>query len=76
MKTNIGTIDKSIRVVLASLIIVLYFTNVIAGTLAAILFIVAAILLITAFFNFCPIWHFLGISTKKKKYINQQEKSN
>lgn len=76
MKSNIGTTDKSVRIILAAIILVLYFTNVISGTLATILLIVAAILLITAFFSFCPIWRLLGISTKKKKYINQREKLN
>ena len=66
MKANIGSIDKTVRILLAALVVVLYFTNVISGTLAIILFIVAAILLVTAFINFCPIWHFLGISTKTK----------
>ena len=65
MKTNIGTIDKTVRIGLVALILALYFANVISGTVAIVLFIVAAVLLITAFFNFCPIWHFLGISTKK-----------
>jgi hypothetical protein len=66
MKANIGTIDKTVRILLAALVLVLFVTHVISGTLAIILFIVAAILLITAFINFCPIWHFMGISTKKK----------
>ncbi len=65
MKSNIGSIDKIIRILIAAIILVLYFTNIISGTVAIVLFIVAAILLITAFINFCPIWHFLGISTKK-----------
>ena len=68
MKANIGTIDKSVRILIAAVIAVLFFTGVISGTLAIILFIVAAILLITAFISFCPIWHFLGISTKKKQF--------
>ncbi|MEO9005057.1 MAG: DUF2892 domain-containing protein [Ginsengibacter sp.] len=76
MKANIGPIDKSVRVLIAALVLVLYFTNVISGTLAVILLIVASVLLITTFINFCPIWHFLGISTKRKKYIEQQEKLN
>ncbi|MEO9021193.1 MAG: DUF2892 domain-containing protein [Ginsengibacter sp.] len=76
MKSNIGFIDKTVRILIAALVLVLYFTNVISGIPAIILFIVAAILLITAFINFCPIWHFLGISTKKKDNIEQPEKLN
>lgn len=66
MKANIGPVDKYVRILLAAVVVVLYFTHVISGTLAIILFVIAGILLITAFINFCPIWHFLGISTKHK----------
>lgn len=72
MKSNIGSVDKTVRIVIAALVLVLYLTNIIPGALAIILFVVAAILLITVFINFCPIWHFLGISTRKKEYIKQQ----
>lgn len=66
MKANIGNIDKLVRIVLAAVIVVLFFTKTITGTIAIILLIGGAVLLITSFINFCPIWHFLGISTKKK----------
>ena len=66
MKANIGTIDKSIRIILAAIIAVLYFTDIISGTVGIILLVVAAILLLTSFLNFCPIWKLLGISTTKK----------
>jgi hypothetical protein len=73
MKANIGAIDKSVRIILAAIIAVLFFTGVLSGTAAIILLGVAAILLLTSFFNFCPIWHLLGISTTKKT-IQSQEK--
>ena len=73
MKSNIGYIDKSIRILVAAVALVLYFTHVVSGGFAILFLIVAAILLITSFLNFCPIWHFLGISTRKKEYIKQQE---
>ena len=37
MKQNVGTADKYIRVLLAIVIAILYFTDVISGTLAIIL---------------------------------------
>ena len=73
MKANIGTPDKSVRIILAAVITTLYFSDIISGTVAIILLIVAAILLITSFINFCPIWHLLGISSRKKA-IQSQEK--
>jgi hypothetical protein len=66
MKANIGTIDKSVRIILAAIFAGLYFTNIISGTVGIILLVVAAILLLTSFLNFCPIWKLLGISTVKK----------
>ena len=37
MKKNVGTIDKVIRILVAVVVVVLYFTNVISGTLGIIL---------------------------------------
>jgi hypothetical protein len=76
MKANVGFVDKTVRIVIAIGLLSLYFTNLISGALAIILLIAAAILLITSFISFCPIWHLLGISTRKKEYIKQQEKLN
>ncbi len=67
MKSNIGTTDKIVRILLAIVIAVLYFTKVISGTPGIILLALGVILLLTALINFCPIWAMLGINTKKKK---------
>jgi hypothetical protein len=76
MKANIGFVDKTVRILIAIGLLMFYFTGIISGTLSIILLISAAILLITSFISFCPIWYLLGISTRKKKYIKQQEKLN
>lgn len=67
MKKNMGTVDITIRLVIAALVIVLYFTHVISGTLAIILLIFAAIFILTSLFNFCPLYLPFGISTRSKK---------
>ncbi|MFZ2905186.1 MAG: DUF2892 domain-containing protein [Cyclobacteriaceae bacterium] len=67
MKPNMGTSDKAVRILLALVVIVLYLTNVISGTLAIILLIFAAILIITSFISFCPLYLPFGISTQKKE---------
>jgi hypothetical protein len=66
MKKNMGSIDKIIRIALAAIVVVLYFTNTISGTLALILDAFALILLITSFISFCPLYLPLSISTRKK----------
>ncbi len=66
MKKNMGSADRIIRVVLAIIIAVLYFTHVITGTVAVVLLIVLAIFIVTSFLSFCPLYFPFGISTKKK----------
>jgi hypothetical protein len=67
MKKNIGSIDKVIRILIAAVVVVLYFTKVVSGTLGIVLLIVAGIIALTAIIDFCPIWAVLGINTKKKE---------
>jgi hypothetical protein len=67
MKKNVGTIDKTIRILVAVVVVVLYFTHVITGTLAVILLALAAIFVVTSLLSLCPIWLALGISTRKKE---------
>ena len=65
MKKNIGNTDKLIRLLLALLVAVLYFTGVISGTLAIILGIIAVALVVTSMVRFCGLYTLLGINTCK-----------
>ena len=67
MKKNVGTTDKVIRILIAVVVVVLFFTHVISGTLGIILLILAAVLVATSLISLCPIWLALGINTKKKE---------
>jgi len=67
MKPNIGMLDKTLRILSAIAIIVLYFTQQISGTAAIILLIFAGTFILTSFMSFCPIYSLLGISTRKKE---------
>jgi len=67
MKKNVGTIDKVVRILMAVVVTVLYFTGVISGTLAVVLLILAAILILTSFISFCPIYWPFGISTRSSE---------
>lgn len=62
-----GQIDKSIRGIVAAIVAILYFTNVISGTVALVLGALAIIFLITSFISFCPLYAPFGISTRPKK---------
>jgi uncharacterized membrane protein YtjA (UPF0391 family) len=65
MKKNMGNADRIIRFLVAIVVAILYFTNTISGTAAIILFVIAAIFLLTSFISFCPLYLPFGISTRK-----------
>jgi hypothetical protein len=67
MKKNMGTVDKVVRILAAVIIAGLYFANIISGTVAIILLILAGIFILTSFISFCPLYLPFGISTRKKK---------
>jgi hypothetical protein len=66
MKSNVGTIDKIIRIAMAVLIAILYFTGVIPGTLGIVLLVLAGVFVLTSLISFCPIWAVFGVNTTKK----------
>ncbi|MDA3780294.1 MAG: DUF2892 domain-containing protein [Bacteroidales bacterium] len=63
MKKNMGTADKIIRVIIAAIVTILYFTNVITGTLGIILLVLAGIFLLTSLISTCPLYSLFGIKT-------------
>jgi hypothetical protein len=67
MKKNMGTADKSVRVLLAIAVAVLYYFDVIGSTLAIVLMAFAIIFLLTSLVSFCPLYTLLGINTCKTK---------
>ncbi|HEY9123695.1 MAG TPA: DUF2892 domain-containing protein [Bacteroidales bacterium] len=67
MKKNMGTIDKVIRILVAVIIAILFFTNIISGALGIVLLILAAVFVLTSLISFCPLYVPFGIDTCKKK---------
>lgn len=66
MKKNMGLIDRIIRITLAVVVAILYFTGNISGVAAVILSIFAVIFLLTSVVSFCPLYLPFGIKTFKK----------
>ena len=67
MRQNMGVADRLIRVVIAAIIAILYFTGRISGTIGIILLILAAVFVLTSLVRFCPLYKPMGINTAKKK---------
>jgi len=65
MKKNMGTLDRVLRIAIAIAIIALYLTQIISGTIAIILLIIAAAFIITSFIRFCPLYLPFGIRTRE-----------
>lgn len=67
MKKNMGNADKTIRILVALVIIALYYTKQISGVTAIIGLILSGIFILTSFMSFCPLYLPFGISTRKKE---------
>lgn len=67
MKKNMGSVDRIIRVIIAALVGVLYFTGTISGTLGIILLVLAGVFVLTSVISFCPLYAPFGIKTCKIK---------
>ena len=63
MKKNFGSADRIVRVLIAAIIAVLYFTNTITGTLGLALLILGGVFLATSLIGFCPLYTIFGLST-------------
>ncbi|MCW8839410.1 MAG: DUF2892 domain-containing protein [Gammaproteobacteria bacterium] len=65
MKSNMGTVDRAIRLILVAIIAILFATGQLTGLAATILGIVAVIFLVTGVIGWCPAYLPFGISTRK-----------
>ncbi|MBD0850751.1 YgaP family membrane protein [Maribacter arenosus] len=67
MKKNMGGTDKLIRVILALIIGLLVYFEVVEDTLAYILLALAGIFVLTGLVGFCPLYGVLGIDSCSKQ---------
>jgi uncharacterized membrane protein len=67
MKKNMGSFDRSFRLVIALVVILLHFIGVLSGTAAAILLVIAAVFALTSFTGVCPLYKPFGINTGAKE---------
>jgi len=67
MKPNMGGADRVIRLIVAAIVAILYFTGTITGTLGIVLMVLAAVFVLTSFMSFCPLYAPFGFSTREEK---------
>ncbi len=63
MKKNMGSTDKTIRLILAALFAVLFFTNVVTGVFGYVLLALGAVFALTSLVGFCPLYAIVGLNT-------------
>jgi Na+(H+)/acetate symporter ActP len=65
MKKNLGSVERIIRVFVALVVAILYFTNQISGVAVIVLGVIAAAFILTSSAGFCPIYASLSFLAKK-----------
>lgn len=66
MKKNMGSADRTIRLLVAVLLGILVFAGQVVGVTAAILGVVAVVMLVTSVVGYCPLYVPLKRSTRGK----------
>jgi hypothetical protein len=67
MKKNMGIADRIIRLVIAVIVVVLYFTGVIPGTIGIVLMTLSGILVLTSILGICPLYMPIKLNTGAKE---------
>jgi hypothetical protein len=62
-----GGTDKVIRIILAVVFAVLFFTKTVTGTLGIVLVVLGGVFLATSVISFCPLYTLVGMNTCKTK---------
>jgi len=63
MKKNMGSTDRVIRLIIAAIVGVLFYTGTISGTLGIVLLVLAGVFVLTSFVGFCPLYAPFGLKT-------------
>ncbi len=63
MKKNMGNTDRIIRIIVAGVLSLLWFQNIVPGTWGIVLLVLAGVFAVTGFFGFCPLYSLFGITT-------------
>lgn len=63
MKTNMGGVDKVIRILLAAVFATLFFTGTVTGTLGIVLLALGGVFVLTSLVSFCPLYAIFGLNS-------------
>jgi mannose/fructose/N-acetylgalactosamine-specific phosphotransferase system component IID len=63
MQKNMGTLDKTLRLIVAAIAVALAANGTLVGTMAIIAYVLAAVFVVTSFVSFCPLYRLVGLRT-------------
>ena len=58
-----NSLDRSLRLFVAPVLTILYFTNILTGLVGTIWLVVAGVFALTSLVGFCPLYRLLGIKS-------------
>lgn len=67
MKKNMGSADKTVRIIVAAIVGGLFYAEVITGTLGIVLLVLAGVFVLTSLVSFCPLYTLFGINSCSSK---------
>jgi glucose-6-phosphate-specific signal transduction histidine kinase len=66
MTKNMHSIDRTVRIAIAALLLLAWAFGWISGWLAAVLGVVALVFVATSFVGFCPLYRVLGVTMAER----------
>lgn len=66
MSPDIGNADRLVRLVLALLIVSVYFSGVLSHTTGIVLSVIAGVLVVTSLVRFCPLYAPFRLDTRRR----------
>ena len=67
MKKNMGNLDRTLRFVVAAVLVWLFYTGTISGIWGILLVVLAVVFFLTSLMGFCPLYRPFGIRTCNMK---------
>lgn len=62
-ETNMGTVDRAVRIVVALVLGYAYFTGMVTGWVGIVSAVIAGVFIVTSLMSSCPLYTLLGVKT-------------
>lgn len=76
LKSNIGTADRAIRLLLAMGLIILFYADILSSIFGIIGLIIALLLTVTSLTTFCPLYKILNLNSIYNKEKDNDQSNN